>query len=135
MKRLCLITTLLFATQAWPNTPWKLKLTNSEERVNLYLDLYSESIEVPGMELFGPMNGYLGGQGVYGVWMVTSFDIVSSKEARIRLSNDLGSETQAIRLTQQTDSTYLFEQTDGSVIKRAVNRKLVKIPQKIILRK
>lgn len=41
--------------------PWKLKLVDKEENIELHLDLYEESIEVPGMEMFGPMNGYIGG--------------------------------------------------------------------------
>lgn len=79
--------------------PWKLRLDNSDEGVYLHIDLYEESIPVPGMEMFGPMNGYLNGKGVYGVWSVTSFDIKDDKVATLRLSNDLGSETQSIRLT------------------------------------
>ena len=84
------------------------------------------------MELFGPMNGYINGPGVYGVWMVTSHEIKSDKEAVIHLSNDLGSETQTVRLTLQTDTTCLFQQTDGNVIKKAIGRKLVKIPAKLL---
>ena len=54
--------------------PWKLSLTSPEEKINLHLDLYEESIEVPGLEAFGPMNGYLDGN-IYGVWYVVGFDI------------------------------------------------------------
>lgn len=113
--------------------PWKLWLGNAEEKVVLRIDLNEESVTVPGMEMFGPQNGYLGGPGVYGVWTVTSFKVESDKTATLRLSNDLGSETQSIVLTQQTDSTYLMELKGGIVVKRAVNRKLVKIPQKMEL--
>lgn len=85
------------------------------------------------MEMFGPMNGYLGGYGIYGVWSVTSFEIKDDKTAFLRMSNDLGSETQQIRLTQQTDSTYLMELQGGVVVKKAVNRKLIKIVPKMEL--
>ena len=101
--------------------------------MDLKLDLYEESIDVPGMELFGPMNGYLAGKGVYGTWMVTSFQIKNDKEATLRLSNDQGSETQSILLTWQNDSTYLMELQNGVVVKKVVNKKLVKIPAKITL--
>ena len=57
-----------------------------------------ESIQVPGMEMFGPMNGYLGGD-IYCVWSVTSFKIQDDKVATLRLSNDLGSETQKAKFT------------------------------------
>ncbi len=101
-----------------------------EEKLNLVLDLYQESVEVPGMEMFGPMHGYLNGN-VYGVWTVTSANVKDARTAVLRLSNDLGSETQEVRLTQTNDSTYLFEQVDGVVIKKVVKKKLVKIPSKI----
>ena len=112
------------------DNPWKLRLENNADKVLLHIDLYEESVDVPGMEFLGPMNGYLGGKGVYGVWMVTSFEIVDEKNATIRVSNDLGSETQQIKLTCTNDSTYQMELQNGVVVKKAVNRKLVKIPSK-----
>ncbi|MBQ8050998.1 MAG: hypothetical protein IJ197_05425 [Bacteroidaceae bacterium] len=133
MKRL---TTLLltFATMAGiAAEPWRLNLESKDEEAQLRIDLYEESVPVPGMELFGPMNGYLAGKGIYGVWMVTSFKIANDHEATLRLSNDQGSETQAIQLTQQNDSTYLMELQGGVVVKRVVNKKLVKIPARILL--
>ncbi len=107
--------------------PWKLKLLCPEENVRLHIDLYEESIKVPGMEMFGPMNGYLGGN-IYGVWTVTSFKIQDDKTATLRLSNDLGSETQKATLTQQSDSLYLLHLDGITVVKRVVGKKLVKVP-------
>lgn len=105
--------------------PWKLSLTDPNEKIVLNIDLEEESIEVPGMEMFGPMHGYLGGN-IYGVWAVTSFRINKDK-AILRLSNDLGSETQEAELTQTTDSTYQLKFIGSTVVKRAVGRKLHKI--------
>ena len=116
MKRIALFITAalsLFAAQG--AEPWRLRLENDAEQTTLKIDLYEESVDVPGMEILGPMNGYLGGKGVYGVWMVTSFAI---KDGRTK---------------QQTDSTYLMELQGAVVVKRAVNRKLVKVPAKILL--
>ncbi len=132
-NRALLSVVLLLSIALRAGEPWKLQLTNKEEQVDLKLDLYEESINVPGMELFGPMNGYLAGKGVYGTWMVTSFQIKNDKVATLRLSNDQGSETQAILLTWQNDSTYLMELQNGVVVKKVVNKKLVKIPGKITL--
>lgn len=132
-NRALLSVVLLLSIALRAGEPWKLQLTNKEEQVDLKLDLYEESIDVPGMELFGPMNGYLAGKGVYGKWMVTSFQIKNDKVATLRLSNDQGSETQAILLTWQNDSTYLMELQNGVVVKKVVNKKLVKIPGKITL--
>ncbi len=105
--------------------PWRLNLVEPDEKIVLKLDLAEESIEVPGMEMFGPMHGYLGGN-IYGVWTITSFQI-EKKKAILRLSNDLGSETQKAELTQTSDSTYQLKLLGATVVKRAVGRKLHKI--------
>lgn len=114
--------------------PWKMKLTCPEEKITLHMDLYNESITVPRMEMFGPMNGYLGGD-IYGVWSITSFEIKNDREASLRVSNDLGSETQRITLTQQTDSTWLMCFEGRNVVKRVNGKKLVKIPSSFLMRK
>ena len=80
--------------------------------------------------MFGPQNGYLGGN-VYGVWTVTSFKIQDDKVATLKISNDLGSETQKLILTQQSDSIYTLRFEGTNVVKRAVGRKLVKIPTEL----
>ena len=109
-------------------------LTCPEEKIDLVMNLYKEDIEVPGMEMFGPMNGYLGGN-IYGVWSITSFKIDSDKNVSLRVSNDLGSETQAIQITQQNDSVWRMEFTGHNVIKRVNGKKLVKIPSVFLMKK
>ncbi len=109
------------------NGPWKMKLICPEEKVNLHLDLYEESIEVPDMEMFGPMNGYMNGD-IYGVWTVTSFKILNDKQANIKISNDLGSETQKITLTRLNDSIWNMKFEGHNVVKRVKNKKLIKVP-------
>lgn len=118
---------MCFVSALHAQGPWKLKLHCPEENIVLHIDLYEESVKVPGMEMFGPMNGYLGGN-IYGVWTVTSFKIQDDKTATLRLSNDLGSETQKVTLTQQPDSTYTLRFDGTNVVKRVVGHKLVKIP-------
>jgi hypothetical protein len=122
--------TLCFSSVTLAQGPWKIKLLCPEEDIRLHIDLYEESIKVPGMEMFGPMNGYLGGN-IYGVWTVTSFKIQDDKIATLRLSNDLGSETQKVTLTQQSDSIYVLHFDGTNVVKRAIGRKLVKIPAEL----
>lgn len=110
-----------------------MRLSCPQEKINLNIDLYEESVMVPTMEDFGPMNGYMNGN-VYGVWMVTSFDIKSNSTATINLSNDLGSETQEAQLTQLTDSTWSLKFTGRNVVKRVSGKKLVKIPSELIMK-
>ena len=114
--------------------PFKCSLYDVENKIRLILDLYKESVNVPGMEMFGPTNGYMNGN-VYGTWIVTSSKIEDEKTAIFRLSNDLGSETQEVKLTVENDSTYLFEQQGGVAIKKVNNKKLVKIPRKLTFTK
>ncbi len=110
--------------------PWKFKLLCPEEDIRLHIDLYEETVNVPGMEMFGPQNGYLGGN-IYGVWTVTSYKIQDDKVATLKISNDLGSETQKLVLTQYSDSIYTLRFDGTNVVKRAIGRKLVKIPGEI----
>lgn len=125
LKHVLVLLMLVSCPVIYANGPWKLHLVAPAEKVTLDIDLHEESIEVPGMELFGPMNGYLGGN-IYGVWAVTSFQIKKDK-AIIRFSNDLGSETQEAELTQTSDSTYTLKLLGSTVVKRAEGRKLHKI--------
>ena len=113
--------------------PWKPNLHCQEENINLKLDLYEESISVPGLEDFGPMNGYLGGN-IYGVWYVAGFDIKNERSANITIANDLGSEDQKLTLTQTSDSTYMLKFLGHNFVKRVQGKKLVKIPSEMEMR-
>lgn len=125
MKSSLALIIAFLSLKTYANEPWKVNLIDKKQNITLRLNLYAEDIEVPDMEMFGPMNGYLGGN-IYGVWPVTSFEI-KKKKAILRLSNDLGSETQEAELTQTSDSTYILKLTGSTVIKRVNGRKLVKI--------
>ena len=125
-------TAVMFAilTAVVAQQPWKFQLHCPEEKIDLHLDLYEESIEVPGLEAVGPMNGYLDGN-IYGVWYVVGFDIKDDKHATITIANDLGSEDQKLTLTQNSDSTYQLKFLGYNAVKRADGKKLVKIPSEM----
>lgn len=122
----------VYSLFAMAQQTFKASLSCKEENLHLTIDLYEESINVPGMEMFGPMHGYLNGN-VYGIWTITSSKIINENTALIRLSNDQGSETQEVKLTKN-ENEYIFEQVDGVSIKKVVGRKLVKIPKKLIFK-
>lgn len=111
---------------SFADEPWRLSLI-SADKIELHLNLYEESIEVPSLEMFGPLNGYLGGD-IYGVWPITSFKIKDDKNATLRVSNDLGSESQEISLTQTSDSTWTMQFEGHNAIRKVNGKKLVKIP-------
>ena len=128
MRKFVILSAVLCTlTAATAQKPWKMRLTDPVEKINLRLDLYEESIEVPGMEAFGPMNGYMDGS-IYGIWYVVSFDIKDDRNATVTIANDLGSEDQKLSLTQTTDSTYQLKFLGYNAVKRAQGKKLVKIP-------
>lgn len=133
-EKATLAVALAIATASIGQRPWKVNLQQPEEGINLHLDLYEESIEVPGMEAFGPMNGYMDGN-IYGVWYVVSFDIKDDSHANVTIANDLGSEDQKLTLTQTSDSTYQLRFLGYNAVKRAQGKKLVKIPAEFVMKK
>ena len=133
-EKATLAVALAIATASIGQRPWKVNLQQPEEGINLHLDLYEESIEVPGMEAFGPMNGYMDGN-IYGVWYVVSFDIKDDSHANVTIANDLGSEDQKLTLTQTSDSTYQLKFLGYNAVKRAQGKKLVKIPAEFVMKK
>lgn len=134
MRRAFSIILLTCAASLAAQGPWKLRLACPQEKILLNIDLYEESITVPTMEDFGPMNGYMNGN-IYGVWTVTSFRIKDNNTATLNLSNDLGSETQETLLTQLNDSTWKLKFVGRPVVKRVAGKKLVKIPTELTMKK
>lgn len=107
-------------------TPFKGVFWNKKENIFLHIDLYKESITIPTLEFLDKTNGYMDGN-IYGIWMVTSSQI-KGNTATVKLANDFGSEVQIIELTKENDSTLVYKAKEPAVIKRAIKRKLVKIP-------
>lgn len=136
MKRIIRILAIaLLSTSLTAGNLFKGRFKNIENQLNLHIDLYEESLSVPGLEMFGPMHGYVNGQGVYNVWYFTKVELKGEDKAVIRVSNDLGSEAQAIELTFLNDSTLHFKQIEGNVIKKVVGKKLQKIPVEMTLQR
>ena len=133
MKKAFFLLAMLLSQTLSAQGPWKHKLYSEEQKINLVFDLYEESVDVPGMDMFGPMNGYLNGD-VYGVWTITSFKIKSPTEATVRLSNDFGSETQEVDLTQKNDSIYEMDLKGTVVIKKVRDKKLNKIDSTVLFK-
>lgn len=106
-------------------TPFKGRFFCKETGINLYLDLYEESLSVPGFGFLGKMNGYMNGN-IYGTWMLVSFKI-DGPTALLRFSNDIGSDSQDIEFTQVSDSLFTYHAKGGNAIRRAVGRTLVKV--------
>ncbi len=116
---------VLFAFSVHAQRPFEGHFFSKELGVNMYLNLYEENISVPGFSFLGKMHGYMR-DGIYGTWMITKCSIKGNK-AKIRFSNDIGSDSQDVEFTQLSDSTYHYHAMGGNAVKRAVGRKLVKV--------
>lgn len=141
MKQLftALLLFLAFATtaQAQEKSLFNGRYVCDETGLQIYLDLDEESIDVPGMSFLGKTNGYLDGKTnnhVYGVWMLMKFSVEGNK-AKLRFTNDIGSDSQDITITRIDDTHYEYATTGGNNIRKVVGRKLVKIPATMTLRR
>ena len=84
MKKLFLISaaclfTLLSASAQKTEKPFRAYLYNNEYEVFMRLDLYDESITVPGQDLYGELPGYLGKKHNSFCWLITSSKIDGNK--------------------------------------------------------
>ena len=138
MKRYLFITILV----AWmipliilAGEPFRGTFEAKDLGMKMVIDLYNESIEVPGMEMFGQLNGYINGTGLYRTWYVSTIKSTDDEKAIVHFSNDLGSETQPVELSVKGDSLIHFKAIGGNVMKKAVGKKLVKIQSEFDLKR
>lgn len=139
MKKFLSSILLLFTAlclQAQTNDkPFKGYLYNSEYQVYIKMDFYDNNIVVPGQEVYGKLPGYFGARRDTRLWLITDAKIEKSgKVADLSVINDFGSEDFTATLSLNPDGTYTLEQLKGSRLKIVVNRKWVKIPNKLILK-
>lgn len=110
---------------------------SEETGIRLHLDLDNESITIPGMSFLGETHGYLDGKtnnDVYGVWMLIRHTIEDGK-AKLRFTNDIGSDSQDIVLSQINDSTFQYTALGTNTIRKVEGKKLVKTPSSVVLKK
>lgn len=105
--------------------PFRGHFVNEENGLHLHLDLFGQSLEAPGFGFLGKMGGYMNGR-IYGTWMLVDAD-VEKRRARLRFTNDIGSDSQTIEFTQLSDSTFHYRTLNGNNVKKVVKRKLEKI--------
>lgn len=98
---------------------------NEEIGLNLHLNLAKENLLVPNMEFLGSVRAYMDGR-IYGVWMLISYEVKDGK-VLLRFTNDIGSDSQDVELSQTPDGHYFYRTLGGNNVRRVVGRKLVKI--------
>lgn len=113
---------------------YKGSFYDSENDIYFLVNLYSETITVPNFSFLGKINGYLSGNGIYGIWLITTFK-ENKKKAEIKFSNDLGSESQKTELTLIGDSIIQLNIIGKQKLKKVVNRKLFKLPNTLTFKR
>lgn len=124
------------ATKAQDKRTFQGTLTNKELGVFLVINFYDNDITIPGQEVFGQMPGYFGADKDLRRWPVVSAQIAKDgKSANLVMTNDYGSEDLTATLFLNPDSTYTLRQDEGSTLKIAVERKWVKMPKRLDLKR
>ena len=89
---------------------------------------------------FGPavyykIPGYLGSKRDSRVWLITEVSVKNQRNATIEVINDYGSEDFIAHLSFDDEGNLVMKHEKGSTYKIVVNRKYVKIPSKIVLKR
>lgn len=136
MKKLLSIFLLLIITVTLSaQTPFKGKFFNDEHEIFLVINLHDKDITVPGQEIYGEMDGYVGSKRTSLVWMITGSEIHSNKKATIEIVNDYGSEDADAELEFIDENTIQYTRKKGSNLRFSKNGKWVRMPSKILFRK
>lgn len=139
MKKICFLAlVLLFSINVsaqTDSTSFKGYLYNDEYQVYIKMDFYDSSITVPGQDIYGKLPGYFGAKRDNRLWLITDAEISGDKKAKLSVINDYGSEDFTATLIKNKDNTYTLRQEEGSRLKIVVNRKWVKIPKELVLKK
>ena len=114
--------------------PFRAYIYNNDYEVFMRLDLYNESITVPGQELYGELPGYLGKKHNSFCWLITSSKI-EGQTAELQMINDYGSEDLTATLTVENDSLYVLRQVEGSTLKVPKEGKWQKLPSKLVFKR
>ena len=129
LSAVCLFSLLPTSAQQTAK-PFRAYLYNNDYEVFMRLDLYNESITVPGQDLYGELPGYLGKKHNSFCWLITSAKIDGNK-AELQMINDYGSEDLTATLTAENDSLYVLKQIEGSTLKVPKDGKWQKLPSKL----
>ena len=107
--------------------PFKAYLYNDELKIYMQINLYDKNIMVPGQDVYGQLDGYIGSRQGSGLWLITSSTVKNSRTAELDIINDYGSEDFTATLRLNADGSYTLKRNGGSTMKFAVRGKWQKI--------
>jgi len=130
MKRIAILLVLLagWFTLATAQT-FKGHFLNDEYKIEMMLNLYNDSIPVPGID-DETCYGYLRGN-TNGMWIILKVISVEDNKAVFRASCDNGSDSQNVELTVGEDGKLVMRQLKDAYIKTVADRKYVKLPKSV----
>ena len=129
MKRIILLVLLSVGVFTFAAAQvFKGHFVNDEYKMQMVLNLYADSVAVPGMDdemCYGYING-----NTNGMWVILKVISVEKDKAVFRASCDNGSDSQNVELTW-SEGKLVMKQLKDAYIKTVVNRKYVKLPKAV----
>lgn len=105
---------------------------NEEQDLVLNMNLYEESVGIPGQDILGKVYGYVKKNTDSRVWIIMGVTFAEDKKsAELDVVNDYGSEDLKASISYDADGGYTLRQLEGSTMKVAVKGKWVKLPKVI----
>lgn len=112
------------------------KIYCSEQDVTMELNLYGETVKIPGQDILGEVYGYLKKNTDSRAWIIMGVKFAADgNSAELEIINDYGSEDLVASLSFDKDGMYTLRQLSGSTMKVAVRGKWVKLPKEMKFRK
>lgn len=135
MKRTILsILAMLFVTLTFAQSPLNGTYYNRELNIRMKLHLDSANIPVPGLEV-DSCYGYITGN-INSMWVILKVKKSDSGKALVRAMCEKGDNAQDLELTlSESGEEISFRQVDETFIKGIKDRKYVKLPKLVILKK
>lgn len=108
------------------------KIYCSEQDVTLEMNLYEETVKIPGQDILGEVYGYLKKNTDSRAWIIMGVKFADDgNSAELEIINDYGSEDLVAVLSFDKDGMYTLRQLSGSTMKVAVRGKWVKLPKEM----
>lgn len=124
---------VLFAAIAEAQRPFEGYFSSDQLDVHSELNLYADSIPVPGLEM-DHCYGYLQGR-LNGTWVILKVKEIKKDRALVRAVSDRGSDGQDIELRLLPTGNIEARLTGDNNIKGIEGRKYVKFPRPLLLNK
>ena len=129
MKRISILFLMLGLFAMAKAQTFKGHFLNDEYKIQMELNLYNDSIPVPGID-DETCYGYLRGN-TNGMWVILKVISVEANKAVFRASCDNGSDSQNVELTVSEGGKLVMRQLKDAFIKTVVNKKYAKLPKTV----